>query len=379
MVASTLSKAAKLTDPINLAARTAGATARGAGNVAANVAGNMSGAGGDALKIAYETGVEGGGAGRSFRENMRGAANPEEIVSVARENLDAIRQDRNATYQQNSAGWKGANAPINFAPVESAFNSMMSSMQHRGKFKVGAPQQAVLSEIDGLIQSWKADPGSHTVVGLDALKQRINDIPYDRVNAPSAGRGITQIRDAISRQIRSAAPDYAKTMDDWGRQSKELDDITKSLSLGDKVSIDSSLRKLSSVMRNNVNTNFGKRNADLEKLVDAGGRPLKPAIAGQTLNTWMPRGIQNATAMPLTAIAAGVFHPSVLAGIAAESPRFSGEIAHKIGQAARFPTRTAESLAPYGRGISGSLTGVQSLSDLYTEDEALMELKRRRR
>jgi hypothetical protein len=377
-VASTLSRAAAFTDPVNLAAKGVAGTANTLGNVGATIAGNLSGAGGDALKIAYQAGQEGGDAGKSFRSNMRGEARPDEIVAVARENLDNIRQARAAEYQTNSAGWKGADAPVSFAPIDKAYGDILASMQHRGKFKVGQPQQAVMADIESALAKWRNDPASHTVNGMDALKQLINDLPYDRINAPSAGRAITQMRAAINKEIRAVAPDYAKTMDDWGAASAKIDDLTKSLSLGDKASTDSTLRKLTSVLRNNVNTNFGKRVRDLDTLTGEGGLPLMPQIAGQALNTWMPRGIQNATAIPITAGLSVATHPGFLAALAAESPRFSGELAHLAGRASRPFAAAGRAVAPVAPGMSRAATGLQSLGDLYSEDEALAELKRRR-
>jgi len=61
-----------------------------------------------------------------------------------------------------------------------------------------------------------------------------------------------------------------------------------------------------------------------------------PALAGQALSEWTPRGIQRATAIPTSLAAGSVMNP-VMGGatLAASSPRLVGETALKAGQLAR--------------------------------------------
>ena len=85
-------------------------------------------------------------------------------------------------------------------------------------------------------------------------------------------------------------------------------------------------------MRNNVNTNYGARTAALEALEQQGGRELMPALAGQALNDWVPRGIQRATGAGL-ALGAGSMGgiPAAAGSAAISSPRLMGEAAYLSG------------------------------------------------
>ena len=347
-LAGTVSRAV---DPLYQAGRGA---AKVADAIVPNILGTTTGAGAMPIREAYRAGREGDPNSAAFRQNMRGEVSGQEVVDSARQNLANIRAERQAQYQADSAGWKGANAPVDFAPIDKAYQDMVSSMQHRGKFKVGDPQQAVVARIGEAIDEWRMDPGAHTVNGLDALKQLINDLPYDRVNAPSAGRGITQMRDAISREIKANAPDYAKTMENWGKASDEIDQITKTLSLGDKASVDTALRKLTSLTRNNANTNYGYRLELANRLQDA-GVPLMPQVAGQALNSPTPRGLQSAIATGAGG-AALVTNPWALPGLLIASPRTVGEAAHAAGRVAgKLPAGQAMTLPAYGAQDTSTL------------------------
>ncbi len=123
-------------------------------------------------------------------------------------------------------------------------------------------------------------------------------------------------------------------MKDYTQASELLDEITRSLSLGNRASADTAMRKLQSVMRNNVNTNYGARLASLQELEQQGGRQLMPQLAGQALNDFMPRGIQRATAPLLAGTMTGL--PSGIAAAAASSPRLMGEAAYYAGRADPF-------------------------------------------
>jgi hypothetical protein len=59
--------------------------------------------------------------------------------------------------------------------------------------------------------------------------------------------------------VAQQAPDYAVAMDNYSKSADLLREMERALSLGNKASADTALRKLTSLMRNNVNTNYGER------------------------------------------------------------------------------------------------------------------------
>jgi hypothetical protein len=90
-------------------------------------------------------------------------------------------------------------------------------------------------------------------------------------------------------------------------------EIERALSLGNRASADTSMRKLQSLMRNNVNTNYGNRLDLAGKLEAAGGQEIMPAIAGQSLNSFTPRGLQGMAATGLGGF--GLANPATLAAL----------------------------------------------------------------
>jgi hypothetical protein len=147
---------------------------------------------------------------------------------------------------------------------------------------------------------------------------------------------VGDVYNSVKRQIEAQAPEYAKAMREYTQASELIDEITRSLSLGERATADTAMRKLQSVMRNNVNTNYGARTAALEALEQQGGRELVPALAGQALNDWVPRGIQRATGAGLSLGAGSMGGLPAAAGAAAiSSPRLMGEAAYLSGAAAR--------------------------------------------
>ena len=126
-----------------------------------------------------------------------------------------------------------------------------------------------------------------------------------------------------------------------------VDEIQRSLSLGNKASVAQGLNKLQSLMRNNVNTNYGYRQELANKLMQEGGRDIMPALAGQALSSPLPRGLvgrgMDAGAL-ITLLTGGLSHlPPLAVAAATTSPRLMGEAAYKAGEiAAKTPKMTDE-------------------------------------
>lgn len=315
------------------------------GNAVAGTIGNLgTHTGGESLKIAAKAGLEGGKAGETFLENMRGTAPLEDTVNAARSALGKMREERSTAYK---SGMKSVADPavLDFVKIDDAFDKVSRIKNFKGQ-DLSPTTANIRQELQSTLDGWRSlDPREfHTVEGLDALKQKIGDIrdgaKYGTPERAMADRVYHGVRQTIVEQ----APAYAKVMKGYEEASKQLKDIEKTLSLNPNAAVDTSLRKLQSVLRNNVTTNYGRR-ADLaDYLVKAGAPHLMERLAGQTLNTWTPRGLgklgmQLATEMGL--IAAGTtaagFPGLALAGatLPMMSPRLMGEAAYKAGQIAR--------------------------------------------
>jgi hypothetical protein len=312
--------------------------AKGGVNAARHVIGSTTGVGDEALRVAYQSGKAGGAQGQALRENMRGQVNMLDVLDDARANLDAMRQTKNAAYRQNMAAVRGDKTVLDLAPIEQSIKNSIDNFTFKGQARNPQVLKA-LQDVSDEVSAWKQlDPAQfHTPEGLDALKQRIGAI---RQNVPFEARDVRAALDGVynstKRQIEAQAPNYSTAMRDYSQASELIDEITRTLSLGDRKTADAAMRKLQAVMRNNVNTNYGTRTALLSELERQGGRQLAPQLAGQALNDWVPRGIQRATSPMLSGGALMTGNPLAAAGnLAISSPRLMGEAAYLSGASAR--------------------------------------------
>ena len=193
-----------------------------------------------------------------------------------------------------------------------------------------------LEKIKQEVDDWKsADPAIyHTPEGLDALKQRIgalrDQIPYE---AKNANRIAGNIYNSVKSSISSQAPTYSKVMADYSNASETIGEIERALSLGDRASADTAMRKLQSLTRNNVNTNYGNRLNLAQQLEAEGGKPFIKALSGQALSSGTARGLAGSVEN-LTAVG-GLVNPTVWAALPFQTPRVVGEGLYYGGRAAK--------------------------------------------
>lgn len=319
----------------------AGAVARKAGGLASEVLGLGTGAGGESIRQAAMAGREGGARAASFTANMRGNAPMSDALDIAKANLDAMRAAKSAQYRSGMVDITSDKSVIDFADVDSALSNAANVTLYKGQVK-NAKAESVRADIAKAVDEWKSlDPAEyHTPEGFDALKQRIGaiveSIPMEERTAGKVGKDIyNAVKDAINKQ----APTYAKVMKDYSQAADDIAQAEKALSLGKKASVDTAMRKLQSLTRNNVNTNYGNRLAIAEQLQREGGQDFMPALAGQSLSSITPRGLSGLVASG--AGAAGFMSgglpgaAAALPVLAAQSPRIVGEAAYGVGKAAR--------------------------------------------
>jgi hypothetical protein len=269
---------------------------------------------------------------------MRGTADMMEVLDVAKQNLSELGRQRQAAYRANMQNIKGDKSVLSFNGIDKALQDASSKVAFKGQVTRGAAAEK-LSEVSQKINEWKnLDPVEfHTPEGLDALKQSIGEtlesIPFDKSQQRMI---IGDVYNAVKDEIVKQAPTYAKTMKSYSDATDQIKEIEKALSLGKKASADTAMRKLQSLTRNNVNTNYGQRLNLAKELEMQGGQQMMPALSGQALADWTPRGIQRATA-PIGGV--GLFSvggiPAVVGGAAVSSPRVVGETAYGAGRATR--------------------------------------------
>lgn len=168
---------------------------------------------------------------------------------------------------------------------------------------------------------------------MDALKQKIGatleSIPLEQKNARAI---VGEIYNSVKGEITKQAPKYAEVMKDYSQASELINEIQRALIGGKRASADTAMRKLQSLMRNNVQTNYGNRLNLAHELEQQGGKDILPAVAGQALQEALPRGLA-AKVGGSTAAIAGFFNPGVWAMAPLTSPRLMGEALYGAGRA----------------------------------------------
>lgn len=336
--------------PINaaLGAVPAGVVAGGKGlaSLLRKEVGMATGAGEEALSQAYKAGKTGN---QAFVENMRGLAPMEDVLNQAKGALSNMKQDISKEYKLGMMDVGTDKSVLSFQGIDKAISGAKDIASYKGQ-NINPKAGQALQEIRSTVDEWKNLPAKefHTPEGMDALKQKVGaileTIPFESGKARTIAQNIYH---SIKNEIADQAPKYNEVMKGYSEGQDLVKEISRSLSLGDKASVATGLNKLQSLMRNNVNTNYGYRQELANKLMQSGGGDLMPAIAGQALSAKTPRGLVgqglDVSALLGTALTGGAHIPATLATMATTSPRLMGEVAYKAGQiAAKAPKMTDE-------------------------------------
>jgi hypothetical protein len=339
-----LTKAGSAIDPLTNVLRAGKGAAGLTKGVSAVGAGLTTGAGIEPFKEAYRAGKIGGATGKQFQEHLRGQAEFTDVLPTLKSDIANLQRTKMAEYKKNMAAVKADKTVLDFNNIDKALADAGNIVTYRGAKGTGPavvknePAANALKQIHNAIEDWKQHgPDYHTAEGFDQLKQIVggivDSIPREERTARKVGRDIyNTIKDDVTVQ----APIYAKTMKAYREASEHINEIERSLSLGETKSADAAMRKLQSVMRNNVATNYGNRLKLVKELQEKGGHEVTPALAGQALSSKLPRGIQQATTIPTALGAFGAGGGLAAAPLlAASSPRLMGEIAYYAGKSAK--------------------------------------------
>jgi hypothetical protein len=249
---------------------------------------------------------------------------------------------------------------LNFTGIDQALSDAEKFSKFKGKV-INETADNLLTSIKKTVDDWKqSNPADfHTPEGLDKLKQavwgEIEKLPKESNQAYSAGK---DVYNAIKSEIGAQAPTYAKVMKDYTDASELVSEIERALSLGQKASADAAIRKLQSLTRNNVTTNYGQRTALAEQLAAQGGNELMPALSGQAMSSFTPRNLAGQGG----AVGAGLgafSNPTLLAAMPFMSPRLVGEAAYGAGAAARG---VGNFVAPVTNALAPTIANAQRLA-----------------
>jgi hypothetical protein len=370
-LANILGTVSTATNPMSIAGKgleLAGKTAKGAGNVAATLVGNLgTHTGSESLRQAALSGLQGGTKAESFANNMRSVVPGSDIVATMKGALQNMRANRSAAYAENIKSLGQLPQVIPFTTIDNAVSDALKIGVYKGvniRKSAGITQKKIIGTID----KWKRLPANeyHTAEGLDALKQAIGDIRDETQFGTSSRLIADKVYHAVKSEIVKNDPTYAKTMADYETASNLTKEVERALSLGDKASIDTAMRKFLSLTRNNANTNFGNRIQLARELEQNGAPNLFSDISGQSLNTWTPRGLGGVIASGTVGAGLATMSPLAIPALALQSPRLMGEAAFALGKGGRLAKNiTGNKLI---KTISRSITPVSSLQNMIQQN-----------
>lgn len=395
--ADRLSTAARAVDPIRLGTSLPGDLQKlGAKYPRAGAAGNMVASapgallrhtlglstgvpGGEGYRRALAAGFERGAAGaptprsENFIQTLRGLNDDADVVQQAEEAVRLLQKDASDAYRAGIVDVQNDATVLDFGDIDKALTDLSGRAFYKGQVRDPAAAK-VFTEVRDLVEEWKGlDPAQfHTPEGMDALKQRIGGIG-EKLNADNDRRAASiakglygEVKNTISKQV----PTYAATMKGYEQAQDLLNQIKGSFSLKDRAGVDTKMRKLQSVLRNNASTDYGYR-GQLAELLDArSGKPLLDTLAAQSVRAWQPRGLAG---IPASAAAVGGvggviaqnipggsmmgLDPSLLALLPATSPRAVAETSYGLGRAAGTAKR--------GMSAAYNSRAGQKVRDLY--------------
>lgn len=391
------------------------------GRAVATASGTISGAGGDAVQRAFEIGREFkkpfGKRGQRFTDTMldTGKLNvsPEQFAADVDKAANAMRQQIRDQYVAGIADidMGGTNVfgrtettsvtpRLNMSPdiqrtvtvptqfnrpfFANAFSRIADIKRQRDSAKgegseaegFAAETSQAIDLMDNDIVEFSKSPLPDKEAAFK-LRQKLDTYDFPPRSREDAFRN--DLRGILSDELKKD-PKYKKVVEDFDEATKLADEIFAELSLGPTKNTSQKLRKLQSVTRNNVNTNFGRRVELLNRLNPDADYDLLDVATAQALRQDQPTGAarigqSGSQSLGVLGVGSGVVEPS--SGIVATlgqsmlTPQNVGRAAYKTGQVAQVlrPITTPTAMAlPQAQNL-GILAERSGASSLGTGDE----------
>jgi hypothetical protein len=105
--------------------------------------GGSTGVGADALGQAFKAGQSGGQAAQQFTKNMRGGGEYDDVLNMAKQNLQAMQQQKQAAYRQGMQGIKSDKSVLDMTPIDQAVSNAANKISFKGQAKNQRAAQAL--------------------------------------------------------------------------------------------------------------------------------------------------------------------------------------------------------------------------------------------
>jgi hypothetical protein len=350
-----LSTACKI-DPITAATK---AVSVPSGFVAKNTIAKLQGTSGDSIGTAYAAGQKGGESSAAFSRAISGADDNIKIAEDANQLFNKMKKEKQVDFLNAKERLKLDKVKIDVNKVQTEVLDLIDSKYFNNFTDLSKNSEKLLNNVIDEIAIWQKNPALHNAKGLDMLKRKISDM-YP-LNPKSRGEQniVIELQDIIKNQIITQVPKYGKVMEAYETASKLERTLMQELSLGSK-NASTTLKKLQSVLNNNVNTNFGARLQSFKNIKGLDDINLKERIAGTSLSSWTPKNIAGQT----TPIMAGltIANPATLGILPFMSPKLTGKAAQLFGKGSHAVKPALQTLRlneASGNRVNSGLLGQQ--------------------
>lgn len=324
-VASAVGKA---TEPLSVAGKVLSPVVKTAGEVGSGTLGFTTGSGKASIQKAFE-------GGKDFTDAMRGKVSGEEILSTTKGALQSIKDDRAATYLPRLQDLSKNTKQLDMTPIKNTLGSLKKAFNIRdnpdgtldfsrstiNKNAVGDTEQII-----SIVDDWLNDPVYQNPSGLDILKRKLDDFYSESKNSRVL---VSALKNKVKETIVKEVPEYALMVKDYEKSSNFIDEITRTLSVGDRATADTGIRKLMTALKDN----YDFRRDLMGKIDDATGNNIQSKIAGYNLSGLTPQGFMGKSFD--VGILAGAFlaaDPKIASALVLASPRVVGEFMNVFGK-----------------------------------------------
>ncbi|MEA1876691.1 MAG: hypothetical protein U9N86_07490, partial [Bacteroidota bacterium] len=328
-------QAGKTIDPILATAKASGKMVKGGKDIVQSTLGTLTGEGTQAMKIASKG--EGITTESSpYLQGLRKEIPVEKVVGTMVEGLRKIKDTRSKTYRVELSKIKQNKASIDTTPIKEHLDDLMSennyniSITDKGKLdfsrsSIQRSERTKIQEIFNDVKSWGSKQGDNTVIGLDTLKKKLDNFYSENANTRAF---VTSMRNKVKDTIAEKVPEYAKMTENYKKTTDLINELEKSLSLGGKTSMTTTLKKIISVGRDD----FDFRKNLVKELENITGESIMDQITGISMQDVIPERLfgRIAAGGTLGVVTTGA-NPWILTVAAATSPKVMGEFLNFMG------------------------------------------------
>ena len=290
--------------------------------------------------VAVREAMEGTGLTASkspFLKGLRGVEEGGGALTDSRNALEIIKQKRASEYAAELEKIGQKTKSIDISPIKEKMNVLLKQYNIKidpmtgdldfSRATISKKGWNDVKDTFDDIRDWGKQKGDRTPIMVDNLKRRIGD----RYGETAKSRAfISELRNETRKVIVDNVPEYATMTKKYSEMSGLIREIETSLSLGKKSGMETAIKKLLSVTKQN---NKFKQEL-IQTLADVSGKEnLLPVLSGIEMSPVIPRGFigRGAGAGAIAGTASGMVNPWLLGIAASTSPRLMGEFLNMLG------------------------------------------------